>query len=196
MNNPTDEKGSSFTVGAITCPVCHKALEMRWRQDTLPYFGEVMEISSVCGCGFKYADTIILSQQEPTRHTMKVEHEGHMCVRVIRSTSGTVRVPEWGVAIEPGPASEAYISNVEGVLDRIENVVGMARRWAENDEEARRADQLLSEISAAREGKTCFTLVIEDPMGNSAIIDDNVAIEKLSPEEADELNTGMYIVKK
>jgi zinc finger protein len=196
MNHTAEENDSSFTVGAIDCPVCHKALEMRWRQDSIPYFGDVMEISSVCSCGFRYADTLILSQREPTRHTMKVDREAHMCVRVIRSTSGTVRIPEWGVCIEPGPRSEAYISNVEGVLDRIETVVNMARKWAEKEEEVKRADALLEEMKAAREGRTCFTLVIEDPMGNSAIVDDNVTVERLSREEAEQLNTGMYIVQK
>jgi zinc finger protein len=85
-----------------------------------------------------------------------------------------VHIPEWGLDIEPGPASEAYISNVEGLLDRIETIVMMARKWAEKDEEVRRADELLCEMDAAREGKASFTLIIEDPLGNSAIVDENV----------------------
>lgn len=196
MNHTTEEDNSSFNVGATSCPVCHNILEMRWHQDTIPFFGEVMEISSNCSCGFKHADMIILSQSEPMRHTMTVNCEDHLCVRIIRSTSGTVRIPEWGVSIEPGPKSDAYVSNVEGVLDRIERVVHMARKWAELEEEVKRADELLGEIDAAREGKTCFTLIIEDPLGNSAIVHDNVTAEKLSPEEAEKLNTGMFIIQK
>ena len=130
------------------------------------------------------------------RHTMKVSTADHMCTRVIRSTSGTVRIPEWGLDIEPGPASEGYVSNVEGILDRVERIVRMARKWAEKDEEVQRADELLAEIEAAREGKACFTLVIEDPLGNSAIVDSCVQIEPLTAEEAAELNTGMLIINK
>ncbi|WP_424357261.1 ZPR1 zinc finger domain-containing protein [Methanocella sp. MCL-LM] len=180
----------------VSCPVCHSDLEMRSHQDNIPYFGDVLEISSVCTCGFKYADTLILSQRDPLRHTMKVCSEGHMCNRVIRSTSGTMRIPEWGIDIEPGPASEAYISNVEGVLDRIETVVSMARKWAEAEEEVEKADQLLKIIDDARTGNVQFTLIIEDPLGNSAIIGDEVSVEPLSPEYAENLHTGMFVVQK
>jgi zinc finger protein ZPR1 len=196
MKESTDQSDLTVATGAINCPVCHCALEMRWHQDNIPYFGDVMEISTICTCGFHYADTLILSQKEPTRHTMKVSTADHMCTRVIRSTSGTVRIPEWGLDIEPGPASEGYVSNVEGILDRVERIVSMARKWAENEEEVKRADELLSEIEAARDGKTCFTLVIEDPLGNSAIVDECVCVEPLTPEETSELNTGMFIIDK
>ncbi|HMK46543.1 MAG TPA: ZPR1 zinc finger domain-containing protein [Methanocella sp.] len=178
------------------CPVCHNTLEMRWHQDSIPYFGDVMEISTVCVCGFKYADTLILGQRDPLRHSFKVCSESHMCTRVIRSTSGTMRIPEWGVDIEPGPASEGYISNVEGVLDRIESVVNMARKWAETLEEIEKADCLLKTIDDARAGNAAFTLIIEDPLGNSAIVGEEVQVEQLSPDYAECLNTGMFIIQK
>ncbi len=196
MKDSTDQSDLTVATGAVTCPVCHTALEMRWHQDNIPYFGDVMEISTVCTCGFRYADTLILSQNEPTRHSMKVSTADHLCTRVIRSTSGTMRIPEWGVDIEPGPASEAFISNVEGILDRVENIILMARKWAEKEEEVNRANALLDEIEAARDGKTCFTLVMEDPLGNSAIVDEGVCVEQLTPEEAEDLNTGAFIIQK
>lgn len=199
MNHPIENNDISFdnvAAGAVNCPVCHCALEMRWHQDNIPYFGDVMEISTVCTCGFRYADTLILGQKEPLRHTMKVSCADHMCTRVIRSTSGTVRIPEWGLDIEPGPASEAYISNVEGLLDRIESVVTMARKWAETEEEAERATNLLAEIEALRQGNAAVTLVIEDPLGNSAIVDETVCKEPLTPDEVASLQTGMFIINK
>jgi zinc finger protein len=194
--NASEEIKISVAEGMAHCPICNNVLEMRWHEDNIPYFGDIMEISSVCPCGFRYADTLILGQREPMRHTIKVNCIDHMCTRVIRSTSGTIHIPEWGVLIEPGPASEAYISNVEGVLERIEKVVGMARRWAETDEEAGNADKLLCDITAAKEGKVCFTLIIEDPLGNSAIVDQTTCVEFLTPEETECLNTGMFIIEK
>ena len=88
------------------------------------------------------------------------------------------------------------MSNVEGILDRVERIVKMARKWAEKEEEVKRADELLGEIDAAREGKACFTLVIEDPMGNSAIVDECVCVEQLTAEEAADLNTGAFVIQK
>ena len=89
-----------------------------------------MVIAGVCDCGFRHSDTILLTQKEPVRFTLQVTSIEDLDARVIRSSSGTIRIPELGVDIEPGFASESYISNVEGVLDRIEGVVGFATRSA------------------------------------------------------------------
>ena len=43
--------------------------------------------------------------------------------RVVRSTGARIEIPEFGVRIDPGPACEGFVSNVEGVLDRIGKVV-------------------------------------------------------------------------
>ena len=94
-------------------------------------------------CGFRHSDTILLTQKEPVRYTLAVETIDDLDARVIRSSSGTIRVPELGVDIEPGFASESYISNVEGVLDRIEGIVCFATRSAreaENLEGATKGD--------------------------------------------------------
>lgn len=169
---------------------------MRSNQDNIPYFGDILEVSMSCGCGFKFADTIILSQKEPLRHHKRICNEGDLWARVIRSTSGTIRIPEWGVEIEPGPASEAYITNVEGVIERIQGVVGMAKRWSETEEEREKADALLDTMREARDGKPDFTFIIEDPQGNSAVIGEGVEVTKLTDDEAQELPSGMFIIQK
>ncbi|HTX44163.1 MAG TPA: ZPR1 zinc finger domain-containing protein, partial [Methanocella sp.] len=178
------------------CPACGSIVEMQCQQDNIPYFGDILEVSIVCSCGFKFVDTIILGQKEPLRHSMRIRKEGDLWARVIRSTSGTVHIPEWGVDIEPGPASEAYITNVEGIIERLQTVVNMARKWSETDEERQRAEALLDTMRVARDGKPDFTIIIEDPLGNSAVIGEGVIVTKLSEEEAQGLPTGMFIVQK
>ncbi len=197
MRHPeTEEQASAPGETVYNCPACGRAAEMRCQPDNIPYFGDILEVSIVCCCGFKFVDTIILQQKEPLRHSMRVCNEGDLWARVIRSTSGTIRIPEWGIDIEPGPASEAYITNIEGVIERLQSVVSMAKRWSETDEERQRAESLLDTMRAARDGKPDFTLVIEDPLGNSAVIGESVEITKLSMEEAQNLPTGMFIVQK
>lgn len=169
---------------------------MHSSQDNIPYFGDILEVSLVCTCGFKYVDTIILAQREPLRHCMRVRSEGDLWARVIRSTSGTIRIPEWGVEIAPGPASQAYITNVEGVIDRIQAIVGMARRWSETDEEREKADCLLDAMRVARDGSPDFTIIVEDPQGNSAVIGDGVEVSRLTAEEAEGLPAGMFVIQK
>ena len=43
------------------------------------------------------------------------------------------------------------------------------------------------------EGKRKITVIVEDPLGNSAIISKKVKATRLSEEEAETLNTGMVV---
>jgi zinc finger protein len=92
-----------------------------------------------------------------------------LMVRVVRSASAKVQIPELGVEIDPGPACEGFVSNVEGVIERIDDVVSGVLTWAEG-EERENALALQERIGLAREGSIPFTLTIEDQSGNSAIV--------------------------
>ena len=52
-----------------------------------------------------------------------VDSPEDLAIRVVRSMSASLEVPELGVRIDPGPACQGFVSNVEGVLDRIEQIV-------------------------------------------------------------------------
>jgi len=128
------------------------------------------------------------------RYEIPVETSEDLDARVIRSTSGTIRVPEMGVTIEPGSVSESYITNIEGVLQRIRDVLITASRWVQGDEEkSSRSEELLSMLEDVIEGKRKITVIVEDPLGNSAIISKKAKATKLSKEEAEKLNTGMIV---
>ncbi|MDP2841037.1 MAG: ZPR1 zinc finger domain-containing protein [Candidatus Methanoperedens sp.] len=186
---------SPVTITRSTCPLCCRELITNWVPNNIPFFGEVMHITSICDCGFRYSDTLILSQREPVHYEMKVRSIDDLDARVVRSTSGTIRIPELGVDIEPGPASDSFISNIEGVLERVEEILGMVTRWGEEDKTAR-AVELLSNIEKTRAGEYEITLVIEDPLGNSAIIAENSVCRKLTRDEAALLKTGMIVFEK
>ncbi len=99
-------------------------------------------------------------------------------MRVVKSARATVRIPELGIEVKPGPASEGYISNVEGVLERMEDAMaGMKELLPKKDGKLR---ELVSKINWFRQGKGGFTLVIEDPSGNSAIVSKKTKEEKLT----------------
>ncbi len=189
------EYPAPLTVTRNTCPLCCKELVTLWVPDDIPFFGEVMHITSLCNCGFKYSDTLILVQHEPVHYELKISGRDDLDVRVVRSTSGTIRIPELGVDIEPGPASESFVSNIEGVLDRVEDILDMVTRWDE-PEKTERAQELLCIIEKVKAGDFEITVIIEDPMGNSAIIATNVMRRRLTEEEAEGLRTGMVVFEK
>lgn len=114
---------------------------------------------------------MILSSKEPMRYELSVENSEDLDARVIRSTSGTIRIPEMGIVVEPGTISDSYVTNIEGVLQRVQNVLMTASRWVQEDEEKfARSQELLCMLNEVIEGKRTITVVIEDPLGNSAII--------------------------
>ena len=180
-----------------SCPVCSAEMQFCWESADIPHFGEAMIIAGICRCGYRHSDTILLTQKEPVRYVLPVNQVADLDARVIRSSSGTLRIPELGVDIEPGYASESYISNVEGVLDRVEGVVGFATRSAReagSQEATEKGEEILEKIALAREGRFSLTLILEDPLGNSAIDCEKAIKSSLSAEDAASLKTGMIIV--
>jgi zinc finger protein len=108
--------------------------------------------------------------------------EEDLAIRVVRSMSASIEIPEFGVRIDPGPTCQGFISNVEGVLDRIATVVNMTFRWG-TDEEKENAKALLANIARVKAGTFPVTLILEDPSGNSGIIADKTVKEPYVPDE-------------
>ncbi|HIH45317.1 MAG TPA: ZPR1 zinc finger domain-containing protein [Candidatus Methanoperedenaceae archaeon] len=180
------------------CPLCGSELVTHWQSFDIPFFGDVMNVSTVCTCGFRFADTLVLSQREPVRYELLVQSTDDLNARVVRSTSGTIRIPELGIDIEPGAASESFVSNIEGVLDRVRDVLKGVLCWdsPEDAEKRENAKALLSRIDDVVEGNEEISVIIEDPLGNSAIISDRASRTFLSPEEARMLRTGEIVFEK
>ncbi len=179
------------------CPMCGAMMEFNWETVELPYFGDALVIAGVCECGFKHSDTMLLSQREPYRHSLVVKDIEDLNARVLRSSSGTIHIPEIGVDVEPGYASEAYITNIEGVLVRVKGIVEFATnaaRMAKDPERTAKGEEILSKIERALRGEFSLTVILEDPFGNSAIISDHVIATPLTTEEACNLKTGMIVL--
>jgi zinc finger protein len=158
------------TVVPGPCPSCSNEIEFLYQTEDIPYFSELLIVSATCpACGYRFVDTQILKDAEPSRYEFFVSAADDLNVRVVRSMSGTVKIPELGVQIDPGPACQGFVTNVEGVLDRVENVVKGALLWAEGGEREN-AHDLLALIASARAGTLPFTLILDDPLGNSAIV--------------------------
>jgi len=178
----------------FSCPICGRELRIVMTTYDTPFFGKVLLTSISCECGFKHADAVVAEVKEPVRFIIKINKD-NLFTKVIRSTSGTIRIPEIGIDIEPGPASQAFITNLEGILARVEDIVQMAKRWnADDKEKVKICDQILKRIRDTIEGRDELTLILEDPLGNSLILSDEAFRERLKDEEASKLKTGMTIM--
>jgi len=153
----------------VKCPVCGvESLTEQETQHDVDYFGPVLLTTIICAnCGFKHSDVICLNVQEPSSISTSIEGPEDLKMSVVRSGNATIRIPELGVVITPGPIAEGFISNVEGVLERVEQVTQMLLR---DPKKRDRAERFLQRIKEAKDGRLKFTLIINDPLGNSAII--------------------------
>lgn len=102
-------------------------------------------------------------------------------------------VPELHVSVHPGQNNEGFISNVEGVLARIEDVL----RFLSNSLDGRRkqrADLVLRNIQRTRKGKLRLTLALKDPFGNSTIMSPKAKRRRMSARELKRLKHGEHVI--
>jgi zinc finger protein len=155
------------------CPTCNTEIEYLYTTENIPYFSDILIISAICpSCGYRFVDTQLLKHGEPVRYVFRTETQEDLSVRVVRSMTASIEIPELGVRIDPGPTCQGFVSNIEGVLDRIEHAIRSA--IIDGDaEERENARLLLERIACVKCGKLPVTFILEDPLGNSAIISDH-----------------------
>jgi len=179
------------------CPVCGKGkLLVRSMIYSVPFFNELAMFNLTCPeCGFSHNDVFSAEQRRPSRFTLHVDDATLLNVRVVRSSSGTYRFPEWGIDVEPGPAADSFITNVEGLLYRVRSVVETAANFSDLESEKERAFEILQQMESAVRGEFPFTLVMEDPAGVSGILPENMTLvkyEELSLSEASTLKGAPF----
>lgn len=158
-------------------------------------FGPVLlSITSCRSCSYRHTDVFSLSTHDPTSTKVKVASTEDLRIHVVRGNTSTVVVPELGVSIHPGLNNEGFISNVEGVLTRIEDVLRFLSRSLEARKSKKRADLLLKKVQLARETKLRFTLVLKDPFGNSTIISEKAKKRRIGTRELKGLKFGEQAV--
>jgi zinc finger protein len=152
----------------MECPACGQQLELLTQTYDIPYFGMVLQSTFLCPCGYRFVDIYPFEEKEPSKFVVKVT-EAELTSRVVKSSTCTMTVPELGVRVDPGPASEGIITNVEGILLRIEHAVKTAMTWG-NFDQKKEGKKILKKLHRVFRGKETVTLILEDPRGFSCIV--------------------------
>ena len=169
------------------CPLCHeKTLILTERETEVPYFGKVYLFSMTCSnCKYHKADVEATEQKEPVKYEFEISSEEDMKVRVVKSSEATVRLPHIAT-ISPGPAAQGYVTNIEGILNRVKYQIEAAKEMEENEEDKKKAKNLLKKILNITWGKEKQKIIIDDPGGNSAIISDKAIKSSLKVKKVNE----------
>jgi zinc finger protein len=177
-----------------SCPQCDKSAHIIQVPETIPLFGQILLQTIVCAhCGFKWSDVMSVDVREPCGYEAHVKSEKDLSIKLIRNSSGTVEIPELGVLLEPGSLSEGFFTNMEGLLERVENVLAMLLR-SSSGEQRNAAEKVMEKLLVCKAGKLPFVVRVLDPFGGSALIGKNVKRFTLSKEQLSRLKKGMSIV--
>ncbi len=176
---PNDEAPSELR--GQPCPMCQKnTLTLMEREIDVPYFGKMFMFTMNCenkDCSYYKTDLEAVDKHDPCRYTLEVSAEADMSIRIVRSSEATIKIPHI-TTITPGPASNGYITNVEGILKRVSHEVEQARDAEEDEEVRKKAKNMLKKLQRVMWGQDKLKIIIEDPSGNSAIISEKAVKEK------------------
>lgn len=180
----------------VSCVICgfDGGLSMLAHTEEIAYFGEHTQVTLTCpGCGWRQTDFIPAEAREGSSHTYRIDSTDDLQVRVIRGSACTVRLLELDLEVRPGSHSTGYVSNIEGVLNRFQDVVDMVGRQAaiEGDDGAiTELGQLTQAMLEIRRGQREATLQLLDPHGHSMILTDDVQTRALTEAEIEDLPVG------
>jgi zinc finger protein len=161
------------------CPICGKdTLTLTESERDIPYFGRVYLFSMTCSdCKYHKADIETADENEPAKYEITINSEEDMKIRVVKSSHATVRIGRI-MTIEPGVASQGFVTNIEGLLKRVKYALETARECAEDDDDKKKAKNHLKKLQKIMWGQEEVKITIDDPTGNSAIISEKTIKSK------------------
>ncbi len=180
----------------VACVICgyDAGLTMLAHTEEIAYFGEHTQVTIGCpACGWRQTDFIPAEAREGSCQSYTIDSAEDLQIRVIRGSACTIRLVELDLEVRPGSHSTGYVSNIEGVLNRFQDVIEMVGRQAaiEGEREAiSKIEELMKVMQEIREGGRSVTLEFLDPCGHSMIIHPDVKSRSLTEDEIEELPVG------
>ncbi|XP_023147391.1 zinc finger protein ZPR1 [Amphiprion ocellaris] len=155
------------------CMNCYQNGTTRLLLTKIPFFKEII-VSSFSCANCSWSNTEIQSagriQEQGVCYTLKVRTKQDLNREVVKADCATTRIPELDFEIPPF-TQKGSLSTIEGLLDRA--VAGLkqdqAVRRAADPEVADKIDEFIQRLKKLKEVENEFTLVIEDPSGNSFV---------------------------
>ncbi|XP_069470603.1 zinc finger protein ZPR1 isoform X2 [Ambystoma mexicanum] len=156
----------------------------------IPFFKEIIVSSFKCDeCG--WSNTEIQSagriQDQGVRYALTVRTKKDLDREVVKMDCATTRIPELDFEIPPF-TQKGSLTTIEGLLTRAMGGLEQdqaARREKEQDV-ASKIDEFIAKLQRLKEVETTFTLIVDDPSGNSFVEN------PFSPQKDEALTVSHY----
>lgn len=166
-----DEEPENMNIQSL-CMNCHEQAETKLLLTKIPHFREVIISSSYCKhCGDRNSE--IEPAQEIQELGVKLElkcRKEDLNRQIVRQKSASYRIPELDFESE-GYNAKGVLTTIEGLL--LNAIQGLEQqqplRKIMDPETAQKIDEIIARLEELRSGASPFTLILDDPSGNSFI---------------------------
>ncbi|KAK2959353.1 putative Zinc finger protein ZPR1 like protein [Blattamonas nauphoetae] len=155
------------------CVSCGENGITRFLRQTIPFFKDVILAAFECPeCGFRSSDLHTVEYAERgCFYELKVQKPEDFDREVIRTEWAKIVIPEMDFEIPGNAGRKGEITTIEGILTHIKSMLEESQplRRIQAPEVATQIDGFIERIDKLIERNTPFTLILDDPTGNSFI---------------------------
>ncbi|KAK7083732.1 nucleolar zinc-finger protein [Halocaridina rubra] len=170
VNLASESDDPHVTVIDSLCMSCHEMGTTRLLMTKIPHYREVILTSFSCEhCGYSNSGIQPGQYQEHgVSYQFSVRDAKDLSRQVVKSDHATVSVPELELEI-PGDGEKGEVTTIEGILQK--TIEGLRQdqpvRRAQHPDIADQIEQFIGRIYDLLELKNVFTVIVDDPSGNS-----------------------------
>ncbi|EPY25194.1 zinc-finger protein ZPR1 [Angomonas deanei] len=155
------------------CPKCQENGTTRLMITTIPHFKQIIVSSFDCPhCGESNNEVTFGGQFGPkkVRYELEVKDPKDMDRQIVKSEFATLTIPELELEIPP-ESQKGSLNTVEGVLEQTKDGLQFQQplRKVQHPELYEQIEGFCQKLEEYRSGTVPFTLVLDDPAGNSYI---------------------------
>ncbi|KAK3068462.1 nucleolar zinc-finger protein [Teratosphaeriaceae sp. CCFEE 6253] len=168
-----------------SCPGCTRPCATNMKMVNIPYFKQVVLMSTVCeSCGYR-SNEVKTGGEVPEKGRkimLQVRTKEDLSRDILKSESAALVCPELQLRVEPGTMGGRF-TTVEGILNNIrKDLRGQAFGLEDGDavvpegasdsmptESKRSWEDFFNSLGDAIEGRKPFTLTLEDPLASSYV---------------------------
>lgn len=155
------------------CMACGETGTTRLLITRIPMFKEIVVMSFSCPHCHNSNNEIqsgAVIQDTGVRYTLRVQNTECLKNLVVKSDTATVQIPELAFEVPP-TTQKGVVTTVEGVITEAVNGLGQEQptRRVVDPDTATKIDEFIGKLQECLDGKRQFTLVLDDPSGNSFV---------------------------